>query len=198
MEKTPICTRLAPREQVRAGLAELRLRSAQAQMAYGRPAWLVNEWGLLWLSVGGCRSLAASWWVGRPRRRLEGLGPAGSRITAVSAVGATANPQERRHYSDHRPYPDPPAELGELTGPVTGVIELPLHLAWGPKAHYDLGTDAGRRIAYETVLVEAISTEELCSYVNGTVLVHVWPRLWLPQRVRQSWEGRFSALRPVA
>lgn len=127
--------------------------------------------------------------------RPEGLGPEGGRIRPVDAV---ANPQERRHYSDHRPYPDPPAELGELTGPTTGVIELPLHLAWGPKAQYDLGTDAGRRIAYETVLVEAISTEEMCSYVNGSVLVQVWPRLWLPQRVRQSWEGRFSALRPVA
>ncbi|MGH9128352.1 MAG: hypothetical protein ACRDY2_05145 [Acidimicrobiales bacterium] len=113
-------------------------------------------------------------------------------------MSATANPQERRHYADHRPYPHPPAELGELTGPITGVIELPLHLAWGPKAHYDVGTDAGRRILYETVLLEATSTEELCAYVNGSVLVQVWSRLWLPRRVRQRWEGRFAALQPVA
>jgi hypothetical protein len=31
----------------------------------------------------------------------------------------------RRHYGDHRPYPDPPARLADLTGPTSGPIELP-------------------------------------------------------------------------
>lgn len=105
---------------------------------------------------------------------------------------------ERRHYADHRPYPDPPARLEELTGPVAGLLELPVTIDWGPHRSYDLGTDADRRVVYEIVLQEAASTAEVSRCVNGDVLVQVWPRLWLPQRLRQSWEERFSELTRVA
>jgi hypothetical protein len=101
---------------------------------------------------------------------------------------------ERRHYADHRPYPDPPAHLRDLTGPTAGRIELPITIDWGPKRHYDLAEDADRRVVYEVVLQEAASTEEVSRYVNGAALVAVWPRLWLPRRVRQSWEDRFPEL----
>ncbi len=127
----------------------------------------------------------------------EALGGPGLGCSIV-VMSQAADAQGRRHYGDHRPYPDPPAELADLTGPTSGLIELPLHIDWGPKAPYDLAKDSDRRVLYETVLLEAASTEELCRYVNGPLLVQAWPRLWLPQRVRQNWEGRFSVLQRVA
>lgn len=105
---------------------------------------------------------------------------------------------QRHHYADHRPYPDPPARLDDLGGPITGRIELPITLDWGPKRHYDLAEDADRRVVYEVVLQEAASSEEIGCYVNGAALVAVWARLWLPQRVRRSWEDRFPELTHAA
>jgi excisionase family DNA binding protein len=101
---------------------------------------------------------------------------------------------EQRRYADHRPYPDPPGSLTDLTGPTSGVVELPITIDWGPRRHYDLGADADRRIVYERVLREAAEAEEVCHYVNGAILVEEWPRVWLPQRVRRAWEQRFPEL----
>ncbi|MBO0692086.1 MAG: hypothetical protein J2P58_04230 [Acidimicrobiaceae bacterium] len=105
---------------------------------------------------------------------------------------------EQHRYADHRPYPEPPAQLADLTGPTGGVIELPITIDWGPRRHYDLGTDADRRILYERVLREAPDTKEVGRYVNGAILVEVWPRLFLPRRVRQRWEERFPELTRAA
>jgi hypothetical protein len=104
---------------------------------------------------------------------------------------------ERRHYGDHRPYPDPPARLADLTGPTAGTVELPITIDWGPKRLYDMSRDNDRRVVYEVVLQEA-STEEVGHYVNGVALAEVWPRLWLPRRVRQAWEERFPELTRAA
>jgi hypothetical protein len=88
--------------------------------------------------------------------------------------------------------------LADLTGPTAGVVELPITIDWGPKRRYDLADDADRRIVYERVLREAADAEEVGRYVNGSILVEVWPRLWLPQRVRQVWERRFPELTHAA
>lgn len=105
---------------------------------------------------------------------------------------------DRRRYADTRPYPDPPANLEELTGSTSGRIELPVTIDWGPKRSYDLARDADRRLVYEMVLQEAADTSELGIYVNGAALVQVWSQLFLPRRVRQSWEGRFPELARAA
>jgi hypothetical protein len=39
---------------------------------------------------------------------------------------------EVRRYVDHRPYPEPPARLDDLTGPTSGTLELPVTIDWGP------------------------------------------------------------------
>ena len=98
---------------------------------------------------------------------------------------------ELRRYVDHRPYPAPPARLDDLTGLTSGMVELPVTIDWGPGRSYDLGQDTDRRVVYERVLREAASTGEVCRYVNGQALLDVWGRLWLPRRVRSSWEERF-------
>lgn len=103
-----------------------------------------------------------------------------------------------RHYGDHRPYPDPPARLSDLSGPTSGTIELPITIDWGPSRSYDMGDDADRRIAYERVLREAASTEQVATFVNAAALLEVWPRLFLPRRVRETWEARFPELATAA
>jgi excisionase family DNA binding protein len=129
----------------------------------------------------------------RPTMRKEPAGRAGKRVDRQRGVVS-----EQRRYADHRPYPDPPARLADLTGPTSGVVELPITIDWGPRRRYDLGTDADRRIVYERVLREAGDAEEVGRYVNGAILVEVWSRLWLPQRVRLSWEERFPELTHAA
>jgi hypothetical protein len=105
---------------------------------------------------------------------------------------------ERRHYGDHRPYPDPPGRLADLTGPTAGPLQLPITIDWGPRRVYQMGRDADRRIVYERVLREAATTEEVGRFVDGAILVEVWPRLFLPRRVRRLWEERFPELTRAA
>jgi len=93
-------------------------------------------------------------------------------------------------YGDVRPYAVP-EDLAQLSGPVEGVVVLPTSLDWTPKQSYDLADDVDVRLLYETVLREAMHTEELVRHVNGDLLARVWSRLWLPLRLRVMWESRF-------
>jgi hypothetical protein len=111
--------------------------------------------------------------------------------------GANAGPAATS-YSDHRPYPAPPEHWNDLAGPVTGHLELPRSMDWGPPRTYDLADPTDRCILYERVLREASGSEELCAWVHGPSLAALWARLWLPQRVRDAWEDRFPELRSVA
>ena len=99
----------------------------------------------------------------------------------------------RVRYAEIRPY-TVPETLSELTGPVGGVIVLPTALDWTPKRSYDLSDDADRRMLYETVIREALHAEDLREFLSARILVDVWPRLWLPPRVRKGWESRFPDL----
>ncbi|MQY14293.1 hypothetical protein SRB5_44570 [Streptomyces sp. RB5] len=101
-----------------------------------------------------------------------------------------------RGYADIRPYMVP-GTLGALVGPVTGVVELPTALDWGPKRAYRLDSDSDRRVLYETVIREAARAEQLAEYLNAGLLVRLWPRLWLPPQVKRLWLARFPELGPV-
>ena len=124
------------------------------------------------------------------------LSPGSGTLDPMAASDPTL--PQRRRYGDHRPYPDPPARLADLTGPTEGTIELPVTIDWGPKRSYDMASDADRRVAYELVLQEAATTEQVSKYVNGHALAQVWRRLWLPRRVRAVWEERLPELRQAA
>jgi hypothetical protein len=85
--------------------------------------------------------------------------------------------------------------LEELTGPVSGTVELPLRLWWNPHRTFDLGQPTMLTWMYENVLREAIYVEELRTYLNGTTLVRIWRDLNLPRGVRAGWEARHARLR---
>lgn len=102
-----------------------------------------------------------------------------------------------RTYAENRPYLLPET-LGELAGPVTGVIRLPLRLDWSERTEFHLDKPAERNVMYERVIREATQVDDLRSYINQEVLRQVWGRLFLPARVRRSWEDRFPELRLAA
>jgi hypothetical protein len=110
-------------------------------------------------------------------------------VTLVTMAGRT--------YAENRPYVLPET-LGELAGPVTGVIRLPLRLDWSERTEFHLDDLAERNVMYERVIREATRIDDLRSYINEEVLRQVWGRLFLPPRVRRSWEDRFPDLRLAA
>jgi hypothetical protein len=80
-----------------------------------------------------------------------------------------------RTYAENRP-DVLPETLGELIGPVAGVIQLPLRLDWSERAEFHLGIPAERNVTYERVIREASRVDDLRSYLNDEVLCHVFGR----------------------
>jgi prevent-host-death family protein len=88
------------------------------------------------------------------------------------------------------------ASLADLAGPVHGVVELPLRLFWSaPDRTFDLDQPSMLRALYEAVLREASRPHDLTRYLNGEILVAVWPDLFLPKGVRHAWEDQHPELR---
>lgn len=92
------------------------------------------------------------------------------------------------------------ADLTELRGPTGGIVELPHRLFWQPNRMIDLDNPAVLAWMYETVLREAVSPDELRTWLDGATLVRLWPDLFVPRGVRAAWEGRHPMLSrlPVA
>lgn len=102
-----------------------------------------------------------------------------------------------RTYAESRPYLLPET-LGELAGPLAGVVQLPLRLDWSERTEFHLDDPAERNVMYERVIREATRADDLRSYLNEQVLRQVWNQLFLPARVRRTWEDRFPDLRLAA
>ncbi|MGW7300405.1 hypothetical protein [Streptomyces sp. NPDC054829] len=88
-----------------------------------------------------------------------------------------------------------PASLDELHGPVDGVVELPLHIAWSGMTSYDLGKPRQRMGLYRTVLHEGLH-DDLPRYLNRDLLLDLWPvlRTLVGRTVRTVWEDAFPQL----
>ncbi|MFC0004067.1 hypothetical protein [Micromonospora siamensis] len=86
-------------------------------------------------------------------------------------------------------------DLGELRGPVSGVVELPHRLFWQPERRVDLDSPGLLPWMYETVLTEAVDPDELRDWLHGPTLTALWPDLYLPRGVRRAWEEHHAVLR---
>jgi hypothetical protein len=87
-------------------------------------------------------------------------------------------------------------DLGDLRGPATGLVELPLRLFWsGTSATFDLDDPGTRQWVYETVLQEASRPEDLTTLLDGPTLIALWPKLFVPKGVRRAWEDQHPVLR---
>lgn len=96
-------------------------------------------------------------------------------------------------YGDRKPYVVADT-LAALTGPTHGVVSLPPHLDWSGHADYDLSRPARVAGMYKVVLTEAGTVEDLCTWLDGDILLRLWPTLWLPPQLRRRWEERFPEL----
>jgi hypothetical protein len=99
-------------------------------------------------------------------------------------------------YAQRRPYVVP-ARLDDLDGPVHGVVELPANLGWTGRRRYDLDDPADVAVLYERIIVESTKLDELDLLAARTVRA-VWPRLFLPESVRELWQARFPELSKAA
>lgn len=105
----------------------------------------------------------------------------------------TAEARPAESFGSRIPYVVPDS-LDELTGPATGVIELPVHIDWGPDPRYDLNDPDSRRSCYVHVLSEAATRDELVRYLNKDLLLDLWPRLTLPRYCVRLWHRTFPEL----
>ena len=82
-----------------------------------------------------------------------------------------------------------PSSLEDLRGPATGVVELPLHVAWSGRRVYDVGREDQRLVLYALLLAEA-PREDLERFVHRESLISMWPRLrrLLGPHARREWE----------
>ncbi len=77
--------------------------------------------------------------------------------------------------------------LADLRGPTDGTIELPLWLYWSSPDHtFNLADRGMQRWLYQIVLGQANSLEDLAAYLDGDMLIAIWPELFLPKGVRQA------------
>ncbi|WP_020498229.1 helix-turn-helix domain-containing protein [Sciscionella marina] len=66
-------------------------------------------------------------------------------------------------------------------------VSLPLHLNWSnPDRIYHLDQRRDRALVYETVLIEG-TAEDVLGYVDGALLIDLWPTLVIPSEVRTAW-----------
>lgn len=82
-----------------------------------------------------------------------------------------------------------PSSLHDLSGPATGTVVLPLHVAWSGRRAYDVGDERQRLMLYALLLAEA-QREDLERFVNRESLMTMWPRLrrLLGPHARWAWE----------
>jgi hypothetical protein len=91
------------------------------------------------------------------------------------------------------------ASLADLRGPPGGVVELPLRLYWSaPDRTFSLDDPAERRKVYTIVIREARRPDDLAVFLDGDLLIALWPDIILPEPVRRAWEDQHPALRPAA
>lgn len=91
----------------------------------------------------------------------------------------------------------PPA-LDYLTGPLTGVVELPFDLALSGRRSFDLADPDQRYLYHMTVLTAAITPEHYTCWLNADLLQSDWARLRLPRPLRNVWQRRFPELADAA
>jgi hypothetical protein len=99
-------------------------------------------------------------------------------------------------YASRIPYVVPDS-LDQLTGPRTGMVEIPVSVGWGPQRVYDLGNPVDRQYLYQTVLSEASTLDQLTRLVNKDLLIELWPQLHLPRYCVRRWHTAFPQLAQI-
>ncbi|GAA3279837.1 hypothetical protein Dvina_00385 [Dactylosporangium vinaceum] len=76
----------------------------------------------------------------------------------------------------------------------TGLVTLDQQPDWSGDGRYDLDDPGDLQLFYQRVLNQASSADELCRWLNETILREIWSSPWLPSRLRALWLARFPEL----
>ena len=96
--------------------------------------------------------------------------------------------------SPTRPLGRKPAAILDRSRPkASGVVRLPLHIAWSPPYEYDLTERRSRRGAYRRILTEGNEADVLW-YIDIDVLLAEWAALHLSPHIRSPWARWLSEL----
>jgi hypothetical protein len=87
-----------------------------------------------------------------------------------------------------------PESLDQLTGPLTGIVEVGIPIDWSPQRAYDLNNPDDRIALYTTVLSEASTVEDLSRFLNKDGLLALWSQLRLPRYCVRRWHAKFPEL----
>ena len=69
----------------------------------------------------------------------------------------------------------------------SGVVRLPVHVAWSPPYEYDLADRRGRVAAYQRVMTEGLD-EDVLHFIDVDQVVDMWDELHLSPHIRAPWE----------
>jgi transcriptional regulator with XRE-family HTH domain len=74
-------------------------------------------------------------------------------------------------------------------------VRLPLYLNWSePDRDYDLSDRRERARVYEIVLREG-TAQDISDYVDGALLVDLWPDVVVPAQLRRAWQPLIDTVR---
>ncbi|WP_310437513.1 hypothetical protein [Streptomyces sp. 3330] len=85
-----------------------------------------------------------------------------------------------------------PERFQELSGPVEGNVDLPLHIVWSGRTCYSLDRAKSRMTLYRSVLAEGLR-EDLVTLPHYRLLTEQWPvlRRLISPHIREVWEVAF-------
>jgi transcriptional regulator with XRE-family HTH domain len=73
-------------------------------------------------------------------------------------------------------------------------VRLPLHLNWSqPDREFDLANRQQRARVYEIVMREGTAAD-IARYIDGALLIDLWPDLVLPTNLRRAWQPLINAV----
>lgn len=85
-----------------------------------------------------------------------------------------------------------PDDMEDRTLPkASGVVRLPVHVAWSPPYVYDLSSRRSLCRAYARVMTEGLD-DDVRWFIDVDVLAEVWDRLYLSPHVREPWRRWLS------
>lgn len=113
-------------------------------------------------------------------------------LSAESGPGRYPTVPRGYVYADHIPYATPDS-LSDLRGPTSGVVTVGPHIDTSMNPVYVLG-DPDRLWGLYTRVVRSGAVPDQVTYLDGQVLLRLWPSLNLPVRCRKAWEQKFPEL----
>ena len=138
--------------------------------------------------AGTSRSTLSAYEHGRKSPTLETT----ARLLSAAGFRLTIRPEIRfREHTTSRGRPVAvPNHLPSLPiKQALAMVNLPLHLNWSQRGRtFNLAERAERIEVYEIVITEG-SPVDICTYIDGALLIDLWNELVLPREIHALWSA---------